>query len=171
MNLETVNYLMLARGLDIGLVLLLILTIALVLIKAVDLYLPRLYGKKTLTSQIEATALFGMSEGEHRKLAPKLDEGLESLEKGMSLLAVIAATAPFVGLAGTVLHIIHALSKISGAALDISLISGPISTALLSTLLGLVSAVLASVAYNLYQRKLQLIESRCVRLINKVAPQ
>lgn len=171
MNLDTVNYLNLARALDTGLVVLLILTIALVLIKGVDLYLPRLYGKKPLLAQIEASALFGMTEVEQQKLSPKLFDGIESLERGMTLLAVIAATAPFLGLGGTVLHIIDALSKISGAALDISLISGPISTALLSTLLGLASAVLASVAYNLYLRKLQLIENRGVRIINKVAPQ
>jgi pilus assembly protein TadC len=171
MNALPLDYLTIARGLDVGLVLLLILTLALVLIKGIDLYWPkRLYGKTPLLAQMKASALFGMTEAEHRKLAFKLDEGLEQLERGMPLLGTVAASAPFIGLAGTVLHIIDALSKISGAALDISLISGPISTALFSTLLGLASAVLASVAYNLYSRKLQLIEGQCQRLINKAAP-
>jgi biopolymer transport protein ExbB/TolQ len=171
MNAVTLDYLIIARGLDIGLVCLFVLTLALVLIKGVDLYWPKkLYGKTPLLAQIKASALFGMTAAEHKKLGFKLDEGLEQLERGMPLLATIAASAPFLGLGGTVLHIIEALSKISGAALDISLISGPISTALFSTLLGLVSAVLASVAYNLYSRKLQLIEGQCLRLINKAAP-
>lgn len=171
MTVLPLNYLTIARYLDTGLVLLFVLTLALVLIKSIDFYWPkRFYGKEALLSQIKSSALYGMTSNEHRKLAFKLDEGLEQLERCMPLLATIAATAPFLGLGGTVLHIIDALSKISGAALDISVISGPISTALFSTLLGLLSAVLASVAYNLYSRKLQLIEGQCLRLINKAAP-
>jgi biopolymer transport protein ExbB/TolQ len=171
MNAISLDYLFLARALDICLVLLFAVTLTLVLVKGVDLYWPKkLYGKMPLLAEIKASALFGMTAAEHKKLDFKLDEGLEQLERGMPLLATIASAAPFIGLGGTVLHIIEALSKISGAALDISVITGPISTALFSTLLGLVSAVLASVAYNMYSRKLQVIEGQCTRLINKAAP-
>lgn len=167
----SLDYLTLARGLDIGLVALIALTLALVLVKGIDLYWPkRLYGKQTLLAEVNAKALYGMTEVERKKLTLRTEEGLEELEKGMPLLAIIASAAPFLGLGGTVLHIMDALSKITGAALDISVISGPISTALFSTLLGLISAVVASVAYNLYVRKLQLVESNCLRLIEKAAP-
>jgi biopolymer transport protein ExbB/TolQ len=171
MNAVSLDYLLIARGLDIGLGFLLILTLSLVLIKGVDLYgAKRLYGKTPLLDQIKGGAVEGMTKAEHRDLAYTLDEGLEKLERGMPLLATIAAASPFIGLGGTVLHIIEALSKISGAALDISLISGPISTALFSTLLGLASAVLASIAYNLYSRRLQVIEGQCQRVLDRMAP-
>lgn len=171
MNFTLTNYLTLARYVDFALVLIFIVTIALVLLKAADLYFSkRLFGRVGLLEQTRKGALFGMTEAEHKKLVNRYEEGLEQLDGLMSPLATITALAPFVGLAGTVLHIMDALSKISGAALDISVISGPISTALFSTLMGIASAVVAGAAYNAYLRTIGRISSRCVRMINKAAP-
>lgn len=102
---------------------------------------------------------YGLVDGED------LDAALERWEGGMTLLALIASTGPFVGLAGTVLHIIQALHSMSSSSLDISLIAGPIATALNSTLMGLASAVPASVAYSLLQRRIQVLHNRGLRAL------
>lgn len=73
----------------------------------------------------------------------------------LSVLATITASAPFIGLAGTVFHIITALKQLNGSVSDITVISGPIATALYSTLWGLASAIPALIFYNLYARTLE----------------
>ena len=78
------------------------------------------------------------------------------LERGLALLGVIASSAPFIGLMGTVLHIMDALSHI-GTSLDTSIISGPIAVALNSTLVGLASAVPASIAHALFTRRIDVL--------------
>jgi biopolymer transport protein ExbB len=140
----------LAIYVDYLLVALVALTIGLILYKALELWAPKLVFRRSLQDQLSADPT-------------KLDELIEKLEAGIPMLAVIASTGPFVGLAGTVMHIIEALRAMSGSGVDITLISGPIATALNSTLVGLASAVPAAVAYNLMQRKLQLIHNRALR--------
>lgn len=142
----------LAIYVDYLLVAMVALTIGLILYKALELWAPKLVFRRGLMDQL----------GENPS---KLDELIEKLEAGIPMLAVIASTAPFVGLAGTVMHIIEALRAMSGSGVDITLISGPIATALNSTLVGLASAVPAAVAYNLMQRKLQLMHNRALRFL------
>jgi biopolymer transport protein ExbB len=139
-----------ATYVDYTLVALVALTLGLILYKALELWAPKLVFRPSLAERVGADR-------------NKLDEAIETLEAGVPLLAVIASTAPFVGLAGTVMHIMEALRALSGSAVDITLISGPIATALNSTLVGLASAVPAAVAYNLMQRKLQLMHNRKLR--------
>lgn len=99
----------------------------------------------------------------HGASGHELDEQMERLEDGLSILAVCASTAAFVGLAGTVVHIIEALQKLGGSGLDIGVISGPIAVALYATLKGLASAIPAAAAYTLFGRRTQVIESRTAR--------
>lgn len=71
------------------------------------------------------------------------------LKRGLSGLATIAATAPFVGLFGTVIGILNAFSAISGThSMVIKVIAGSISEALLTTAIGLSVAVPAVWCYN-----------------------
>ncbi|GEO83043.1 MotA/TolQ/ExbB proton channel family protein [Pararhodospirillum oryzae] len=71
------------------------------------------------------------------------------LQEGQTLLATVGATAPFVGLFGTVWGIHHALTAIgvSGEA-SIDKVAGPVGEALVMTALGLLVAVPAVLAYN-----------------------
>lgn len=138
-----------AFAIDILLFALVALTVGLIAFKALHLFAPGLFKQ-------DAVGRLGSTKKD-------LDEAIERLEAGLPLMAVIASTAPFIGLGGTVMHIIEALRALSGSAVDITLISGPIATALNSTLVGLGSAVPAAIAYNLLQRKLQLIYNRRCR--------
>jgi len=78
------------------------------------------------------------------------------MEKGLGLLATIAAVSPFVGLFGTVWGIIDAFKGI-GATGNASLttVAIPISEALVATAAGLVAAVPALMAYNFFQGQLK----------------
>jgi len=83
----------------------------------------------------------------------------------LSILATITASAPFIGLAGTIFHIITALKQLNGSITDLSVISGPIAVALYATLWGLASAVPALIFYNLYTRKLEMYQEELNLLI------
>jgi biopolymer transport protein ExbB len=76
---------------------------------------------------------------------------LARLQFGQVLLASIGATAPFVGLFGTVWGIYHALVGISAAGnITIEKISGPVGEALIMTAAGLAVAIPAVLAYNVF---------------------
>jgi len=78
----------------------------------------------------------------------------QQLESGLTFLASIGSTAPFVGLFGTVLGIMHALQDISksgSASLDV--VAGPIGDALIATAIGIAVAVPAVLAYNFLLRR------------------
>jgi hypothetical protein len=136
-----------ANIIDLSLYGVLALTVAIVAYKSVELYFPKALKLPGFPASL------GSSENE-------LQEGMEHLERGLTLLAVIASTAPFLGLVGTALHIVEALRGMGSGAGDISVISGPIATALYSTLVGLASAIPSAVAHSFMLRRLQLIESR-----------
>jgi biopolymer transport protein ExbB len=73
---------------------------------------------------------------------------------GLAFLATVGATAPFIGLFGTVLGIYRALIAISAAGqASIDKVAGPVGEALIMTALGLVVAVPAVLAYNWLQRR------------------
>jgi biopolymer transport protein ExbB len=71
------------------------------------------------------------------------------LGSGLSLLASVGATAPFIGLLGTVVGIYRALINIGLAGqASIDKVAGPVGEALIMTALGLAVAVPAVLAYN-----------------------
>jgi biopolymer transport protein ExbB len=76
------------------------------------------------------------------------------LEAGLTALASIGSTAPFVGLFGTVWGIYHALTAIgvSGQA-SIDKVAGPVGEALIMTAIGLAVAIPAVLAYNWLARR------------------
>jgi biopolymer transport protein ExbB len=77
-------------------------------------------------------------------------------EKNLSVLATIGSNAPFVGLFGTVLGIIKAFHDLSQqAATGASTVTSGISEALVATAIGLLVAIPAAIAFNLYQRRVK----------------
>ena len=75
----------------------------------------------------------------------------------MGSLATIATTAPFIGLFGTVIGIVHAFEDIasSGGQGGFATVSQGIAEALLTTALGLVVAVPAAWMFNYLSQKIQ----------------
>lgn len=85
-----------------------------------------------------------------------LHEEATRAEHGLSLLATVAATAPFIGLFGTVWGIYHALVAISLSGQgSLDKVAGPIGEALIMTACGLAVAIPAVLAYNAFVRELR----------------
>lgn len=84
-----------------------------------------------------------------RAMRRVIDEETAKLEWGLTALASIASTAPFVGLFGTVWGVYHALVGIGKGGLGtLDQIAGPVGEALIMTGLGLAVAIPAVLAYN-----------------------
>jgi len=93
-----------------------------------------------------------------RSLRAAINRETERLETGLTFLATVGSTAPFVGLFGTVWGIFHALVRI-GATGETSLdqVAGPVGEALIMTALGLAVAVPAVLGYNMLVRNNRVI--------------
>ena len=91
------------------------------------------------------------------------------LKGGLSFLATVGSTAPFVGLFGTVMGILAALVKIgaSGQA-SIDTVAGPVGEALYMTAIGLGVAVPAVLAYNWLQGRNKQISEEMLSFVNNI---
>lgn len=77
-------------------------------------------------------------------------------EKNLSVLATIGSNAPFVGLFGTVLGIIKAFHDLSQQTTSgAQTVSAGVSEALVATAIGILVAIPAVVAFNLFQRRVK----------------
>src|SRR5215210_825839 len=76
------------------------------------------------------------------------------LKENLGVLATIGATAPFVGLFGTVMGIIHAFEKMATSGGGIASVSAGIAEALITTAFGLGVAIPAVWAYNYFQNRI-----------------
>ena len=95
-----------------------------------------------------------------RVLRNALHGVLRKLQFGQVLLATVGATAPFVGLLGTVWGIYHALAGMATAGqVTIDKVSGPVGEALVMTAAGLAVAIPAVLAYNVFGRSIGRIEA------------
>ncbi|MBI1362617.1 MAG: protein TolQ [Proteobacteria bacterium] len=91
----------------------------------------------------------GVVERVHRLMNATMVRELERIEKYLPMLATVGATAPFVGLLGTVWGIMHSFQTI-GVTKNTSLasVAPGIAEALLATAVGLFAAIPAVLAYN-----------------------
>jgi len=88
-----------------------------------------------------------------RTLRQEINRVSSRLESGLTLLASVGSTAPFIGLLGTVWGIYHALISVSASGtIQIDKVAGPVGEALIMTALGLVVAIPAVLAYNAFTR-------------------
>lgn len=90
----------------------------------------------------------------HDSMQRSEDSINSSLARGLPFLATVGATAPFVGLLGTVIGILNALINIglAGSA-SIDKVAAPVGEALIMTAFGLIVAVPAVLAYNWLQAR------------------
>lgn len=104
-----------------------------------------------------ALAADGFSEGAKERASSRLERieaaAGRAMTRGTGILATIGATAPFVGLFGTVWGIMDAFIGISKAqTTNLAVVAPGIAEALLATAIGLVAAIPAVVLYNLLVR-------------------
>lgn len=93
-----------------------------------------------------------------RAMRRVIDEDTARLESGLTVLASVGSTAPFLGLFGTVWGVYHALEAIglSGQG-TLDKVAGPVGEALVMTALGLAVAIPAVLAYNAIVRANRLV--------------
>jgi biopolymer transport protein ExbB len=106
---------------------------------------------KANSSSLNAT----VDQGElvTRTLRQQINRVSQRLESGLTLLASVGSTAPFVGLFGTVWGIYHALAAVAmSGTIQIDKVAGPVGEALIMTAIGLVVAIPAVLGYNAFTR-------------------
>lgn len=92
---------------------------------------------------------------EHSLLVQTQKE-MHAMESGLTMLASIGSTSPFVGLFGTVLGIMHAMHEITASgSTSLNVVAGPIGDALVATAIGIAVAVPAVLAYNFFLRRIK----------------
>jgi biopolymer transport protein ExbB/biopolymer transport protein TolQ len=111
-------------------------------------------------------------------LRDSMSETLVDLKKGLGFLATIGSTAPFVGLFGTVAGIINAFRNIAATGSGgMSVVSGGIAEALVTTALGIFVAIPAVAAFNYFTGRIENfhieMNRACTQLVNRLfkAPQ
>ena len=110
-------------------------------------------------TELKASAGFPDSEGTKERIASRLGRIEASyarrILRGTGVLATIGATAPFVGLFGTVWGIMNSFIGISKAhTTNLAVVAPGIAEALLATALGLAAAIPAVVIYNAFARSI-----------------
>ncbi|MEI7445958.1 MAG: MotA/TolQ/ExbB proton channel family protein [Burkholderiales bacterium] len=107
----------------------------------------RMPAEATLAGEVDRDELLT------RVLRQEMTQASSRLESGLTFLASVGSTAPFVGLFGTVWGIYHALLGIAGSGqVMIDKVAGPVGEALVMTAAGLAVAIPAVLAYNAFTR-------------------
>ncbi len=100
----------------------------------------------------------------------ELNSEAERMQRYLDILGTIGNVTPFIGLFGTVLGIIrafHDLSLATGGGP--SVVANGIAEALVATAMGLFVAVPAVIAYNLFVKKIDSIETECINAASELA--
>jgi len=99
--------------------------------------------------QNELHGVLNLSDWLMSCLRQSLDDSASRLQSGLSILASVGSTAPFIGLFGTVWGIYHALISISASGqASIDKVAGPVGESLVMTAMGLAVAIPAVLGYN-----------------------
>ena len=96
-------------------------------------------------------------------------EELEALKGPLWVLGTVGASAPFIGLFGTVVGIVKAFHNMAvmGSG-GFSVVAAGISEALIATALGLAVAIIAVIFYNYFQTRIERIEAALTIACNRV---
>ena len=109
----------------------------------------------SLETNVTLTGLRGYEKGPESVedlIAGAMSRGKAEYERRLSILATLASNSPYIGLFGTVLGIVHSFKEMSKdiASASSGVMSG-IAEALVATAVGLLVAIPAVVAYNVFK--------------------
>jgi len=119
---------------------------------------------------------FGLQRGSKNRaditdaLSIALMEHLNTLERNLGIIGTIAVIAPFVGLFGTVLGIIHAFDDIAlkGNSTP-AVVAAGVGEALVTTAAGLFVAVLAVIFFNYFKTRIKAYNQEMIVAANQLA--
>lgn len=98
----------------------------------------------------------------------------KTFESGLLFLGTLGSNSPFVGLFGTVLGVVAAFKELGAASANAAAsggmgnVMGGIAEALIATAVGILVAIPAVIAYNLFQKKCNDIEENTAAMANQV---
>jgi biopolymer transport protein ExbB len=135
------------------------------------------HGSDAMEAEVVRVAAGLAPEGQEaveKAVASTIDRRRLEYEQGLFILGTLGNNAPFIGLFGTVLGIIRAFADLaaanhSGAGGTASSVMGGISEALVATAVGLLVAIPAVLAFNIFQRLLKRVVGRSNALGNAIA--
>ena len=136
-------------------------------------YLASCTHKETVASILLAlleNAKYGESRME-RAAESEAGERLRRMENGFNYLTALSSLAPLTGFLGTVSGMIGAFQSIAQATdVNAQLVAGGIYEALITTVFGLIIAIVALVAYNLLIQKIDRFAAETSKAINDLLP-
>jgi biopolymer transport protein TolQ len=107
------------------------------------------YKEFTHTTSTSEQALVMNSERAYRSMNTVVNNEVGRLDNGLSVLAMIASSSPYIGLFGTVWGIMHSFIGLASVKqATISVVAPGIAEALIATAFGLFAAIPATIAYN-----------------------
>jgi len=124
--------------------------------------------------RVAASVAAGGQEAVEKAVASTIDRRRLEYEQWLFVLGTLGNNAPFIGLFGTVLGIIRAFADLAtankaGGSAAAGFVMAGISEALVATAVGLLVAIPAVLAFNIFQRLLKRVVGRANSLGNAIA--
>tara|TARA_Y100001958_G_C21172489_1_gene503983 strand:+ start:68 stop:742 length:675 start_codon:yes stop_codon:yes gene_type:complete len=105
--------------------------------------------KDSMQTVLKSRSKSNLNERLTNIMATNIEKQMSVLEKNFTFLATVGATAPFIGLFGTVWGIMNSFQSIAiSRNTSLAIVAPGIAEALFATALGLLAAIPAVVAYN-----------------------
>ncbi|BAS68065.1 protein TolQ [Bathymodiolus septemdierum thioautotrophic gill symbiont] len=109
------------------------------------------------------------SERAYRLMNATFNEEVDRLDSGLSILAMIASSSPYIGLFGTVWGIMHSFIGLASVKqASIAVVAPGIAEALIATAFGLFAAIPATMAYNRLSSQIGEISNKYDAFVEKV---
>lgn len=123
----------------------------------------------------DALGYFGDGPDSVQEIVQKgIRQRRKTFESGLLFLGTLGSNSPFVGLFGTVLGVVAAFKELGAASANAAAsggmgnVMGGIAEALIATAVGILVAIPAVIAYNIFQKKSNDIEENTAALANQV---
>jgi biopolymer transport protein ExbB/biopolymer transport protein TolQ len=97
-----------------------------------------------------------------RAVDKAIGEEVSKLKRGMTILATVGSTAPFVGLFGTTFGVINAFAGMASGGSGLGAISAGISEALITTAVGIGVAVIGVWAFNYFNSRMDKVKEEMI---------
>ena len=105
--------------------------------------------KDSMQTVLKSRSKSNLNEKLNNIMATNIEKQMTGIEKNFTFLATVGATAPFIGLFGTVWGIMNSFQSIAiSRNTSLAIVAPGIAEALFATALGLLAAIPAVVAYN-----------------------
>lgn len=134
--------------------------------------------EKCTRKKTAATVLYALIEnagfGENRMeraAEAEAQERIRRMESGFNYLTALSSLAPLTGFLGTVSGMIGAFKSIASATdVNAQLVAGGIYEALITTVFGLIIAIIASIGYNLLVQRVDNFAAEVSKTVNDLVP-